>query len=624
MKLTENSALFAGALGLIAALIAAGMTQFSGLLSFSALLPVLFMLVAVSAVVFIRLRLERLAEDEKRDHLLLAKEKPDASIFQGASDGEDPFSIGRSQRQFEKFIVPWVAPLLGLAQLYWAWSLFNQLPWELSDPTNLTLAAALLGGMAFVFFLTSRFLLGLSRHKEGRLLRGPGILAGLVCWGAVVALVGAMAEHAGFERADEWAARGLVAATALLGLENLFHSLLSLYSHRRTSVVTTYESKIGALVVDPGILTKSMTEAMDYQFGFSFSQTWFFKIIQRAVVPLLIVQAVLLYTMSCFVFLAPHESGILERFGKPVADRPLLTSGFHLKKPWPFESIRRVPTGRIMLLKVGFEPHAEGHRPAVITWTVPHYEREDVFLVASRTAQSANLETTDQLGVPVSMITVNIPVEYRITNALAYSYRFQQPDQMLRQMTYQIVTREFARRDLDELFASGRVAINESMRTALQQKADQLDMGVVIEFLGIQGIHPPVQVAAAYQSVVGALEEKEAVLLEARAYTNRVLPLAHAYAQAEQSEAAAYRFRRAVLAEAEGQQFTRRLLAYQASPRTFKHYHYLAMLREATKSSRLYVLDLPAQGSQTLWLNLEEKPFSGVLDMAPLMMEGGH
>ncbi|HMP00448.1 MAG TPA: protease modulator HflK [Kiritimatiellia bacterium] len=619
----EHAAVFATGLAILAAVIAGFLIPLTGLLAFAALLPLLFVLIAVGSVALLRIRLTRLAEDEKRDAALLAKEQPETSLFQAGESG-DPFSLARSRAQVERYIVPLIAPLLGLALLYWGWTLHRDLPWTGSTPSRLALSGSLFGGMAFAFFLTSRFLLGLSRHPESRLLRGPGVLAGLVCWGAALGLAGALAEHFGFSLADEIAARILVGATLLLGAENLVNSLLALYSHRRERQIVTYESRLGALLVDPGILTRSVTEAMDYQFGFSFSQTWFFKILQKAVIPLLMVQATLLYAMSSLVFLGPHETGILERFGRPVDADTGLDSGFHLKRPWPFETVRRIPAKRIQLLEVGFEPHPGHAHPEVMTWSVPHYAREDVFLVASRSALAESETNRDAAGVPVSMITVNIPVEYRITNAYAYAYHFTEPDQVIRQLIYRTVTRELAQRELGDLFSATRADIGAAMRHALQAAVDRHALGVEIVFFGLQGVHPPVQVAESFQSVVGAMEEKEAAILEARAYTNRVLPIARAFALSEHYEAEAYRHRRAVLAEAEGERFVKRSIAYEASPRVFRMYHYLDMLIAATAPSRLYVLDLPAEAAQTLWFNLEEKPFSGALDMAPLLFEGGH
>lgn len=623
-KLSEHTAAFSGLLGLLAFSLFSGMARASGQLSFAALTPLAFVLLIISLLVYTRLRLTRLAEEEKRDQSYLTQESASSTLFDRENGATDPFSTGRTKQQIESYVVPWVAPLLGVLLFGWAWRLNDRLPWELVESSRLTLSASLFGGLAFLFFLSSRFLLGLSRHPDSRLLRGPGILLGLVCWGALAGLVGSMAEHFGWAGADNTVARILLAVLALLGLEQGFNSLLALYSHRRDRLNTTYESKLGALIVDPGILTRSVTEAMDYQFGFSFSQTWFFKIMQRAIIPLIIVQAALLYAMSCFVFLAPHETGILERFGKPVSRDAHLESGFHLKRPWPFESVRRVPTGRVHGLEIGFTPNADGHRPPVMTWTVPHYEQEDIFLVASRSAPTDTAALRDSSGVAVSMVTVNLPIEYRITNAFDYAYRFADPEHLVRQLMYQTATRHFARHDLGELLGPQRRDISQSMRRDLQAAADALNLGITIEYMGIQGVHPPVQVAEAFQSVVGALEEKEAAILEARAYTNQVLPLARAYAESAQSEAAAFAFRRTTLAEAESRHFIERLAAHQISPAVFRAYQYLAMLQQAAAPSRLYVTDLPDQGTQTLWLNLEEKQFSGALDMTPLMMEGSH
>lgn len=623
-KLSEHTAAYSGLLGLIATGIFTGMARTSGQLTFSALIPLSSMLLAVSVLVYLRLRLTRLADDEKRDQSYLAHETIDSKLFRRDDVIEDPFSTGRTKKQIETYVIPWIAPLLGVVLLGWTWRLYHQLPWDLAEPLRPTLSASLFGGLAFLFFLSSRFLLGLSRHDDSRLLRGPGILLGLTCWGLLAGLAGSMAEHAAWTGGDAWAARLILAATGLLGVEQLFNSLLAIYSHRRDRLVTTYESKLGALIVDPGVLTKSMTEAMDYQFGFSFSQTWFFKIVQRAIIPLFVLQALLLYVMSCFVFIAPFEIGILERFGKPVSRETYLESGFHLKRPWPFESVRRVPVGRVHLLEIGFTPHPDGHRSPVMTWTVPHYEQEDVFLVASRSAPTESAGLRDSSGVAVSMVTVNIPLEYRITNAFDYAFRFAQPDDLLRQLMYQTATRHFARHDLGELLGARRREIGDAMRRDMQTAADALNIGVVVESMSVSGAHPPVQVAEAFQSVVGALEEKEAAILEAHAYTNQVLPLARAYADAAHSEAVAYKFRRSTLAEAESRQFAERLASHQQSPGVFRAYQYLGMLQHAVAASRLYVLDLPDQGSQQLWLNLEEKQFSGALEMAPLMMEEAH
>lgn len=621
MRMTgERTALGGGVFSLFMATVMYGMGRSTDLLLFQVALPLLCGAFVVHLAVLLRLRLARRTEDEARDQALQRREDPTSALFN--RDEAAPFSAARTRQQIERRLVPWLAPVLGILLAYGCWRVYRHLPWDLASPRNLPPSAALFGALAFATFLLSRFELGLSREAGLRLLRGPGIMTGLACWAALAGGIGALAAHAGFAAAIAWIGWLILAVTAVIGIELVLNSLLALYAHRAETETTTYESRLGALLVDPGIVTRSVTEAMDYQFGFSFSRSWFFLLVRRALLPLLLFQAAILYGMSCVVFLDAHETGIREQFGRPVEGAPTLSSGMHLKRPWPFESIRRVPVGRVHRIEIGFIPHAAGERPPVMTWTVPHYEQEDIFLVASRSAATGTVE--ESTGVAVGMATLNLPVEFRITNAFAHAYRFADPVDVMRQLAYRVSTRTLARHDLADLMGPRRRAIATTMQKELQAAADAVGLGVAIEHLGLQGIHPPVQVADSYQSVVGALEDKEAIILEARAYTNQVLPIARAYADASAHEAEAYRFRRVALAEADAVQFEERLAAYRRSPMVFRTFQYLDRLKTATGQARLYITDLPEQGTETLWLNLEEKQYSGVLDMAPLMMEGSH
>jgi len=55
------------------------------------------------------------------------------------------------------------------------------------------------------------------------------------------------------------------------------------------------------------------------------------------------------------------------------------------------------------------------------------------------------------------------------------------------------------------------------LRDAIQKAADEREVGVRILLVGLQDLHPPVKVAPDYEKVVGALHEKRAKILAARA-----------------------------------------------------------------------------------------------------------
>mgnify|MGYP000927419088 FL=1 len=154
----------------------------------------------------------------------------------------------------------------------------------------------------------------------------------------------------------------------------------------------------------------------------------------------------------------------------------------------------------------------------------------------------------------------------------------------------------------------------------VQQGADQHGLGVEILFVGVQGVHPPVAVAPAFQSVVGALEQREADLLAARAYTNSILPLAEAEAGRIRLEAEAARVRRAALAGGDADLFARRLEAYRVSPVVFTSDLYLGTVARALRGARKFILDHP-RAREVLTFNFEEKAYPDLFDLGPLPEE---
>lgn len=632
----ERMALFAAGLSALVALIDFLLFRKTGLFSVIALEPLCALSAITSVIAYARLRLARIAEDEQRDEALARKERPDATLFAGGES--EPFSAARSLEQFEKWVLPIIPVLFALGLGIAAAALYRDISTSVAKPHDHLLAAAFLAGQSFFFFLLGRLLFGLSREgADGATLRGPGTALGVTCFAGLVAAVAAVASHIGEDpRFDKYTALTLAAVGGILALEQISRFVIALYSPRhRRPFLTAYESRLGQLVADPTALARNFASAVDYQFGFNVSESWFYRLVRNALAPLLIFQMLVLWLMSCLVFLGPEEEGVLEHFGKPSDKNWHLTSGFHFKLPWPFETVQRVEARRVLVTHIGYETDDHTNRPAVLTWTVPHYAKEDMYLVASRPVVQPseppkggtpnNDLRESALGVPASagpdavaasLVSVNIPVEYRVTNLLAHVYGVQQPEKVLRSIANRALTRAAAQHDLADFLGARRTEIGNALQTRIQSDANAAGLGIEILFVGMQGVHPPTQVADAYESVVGALEQKEAMILTARAYTNQVLPVARANAEKAQREAEAYRFRRTALAAAEVTQFEKRLQAYETSPQVFKTSLYLSTLRDSLAGARKYIVDAPAS-KQVLLFNFEEKPYQDLLDLAP-------
>ena len=164
-----------------------------------------------------------------------------------------------------------------------------------------------------------------------------------------------------------------------------------------------YESRVVGLISHPESLFSTAAHALDYQFGFKVSETWFYQFVRRSFVWLVLAQLGILLASTSLVYVQPGEQALLERFGRPLPGRDILETGFHFKLPWPFEAAHRFRTQEIQTFDIGFEheeEEGEGHEDAAVLWTVSHYKEEFHLLVASRDAGDATgaLTTTNAPG----------------------------------------------------------------------------------------------------------------------------------------------------------------------------------------------------------------------------------
>jgi membrane protease subunit HflK len=245
---------------------------------------------------------------------------------------------------------------------------------------------------------------------------------------------------------------------------------------------------------------------------------------------------------------------------------------------------------------------------------VPHYREEDTFLTAGASSGQ------EGEAISVGLVSFNVPVEYRVTNLMQFVYGHADPDEWVRDLSYRALTRELAARDFVQVVGPDRLQVSRQVQQRIQQEADRHGLGVEILFVGVQSVHPPVTVAPAFQSVVGALEQREAAILEARAYTNSALPVARAEADRVRLEAEAARLRRVEIARADTDLFQRRLDAYRVAPAVFTSDLYLGAVTRALRGSRKFILDHP-QAHEVLTFNFEEKAYPDLFDLGPLPEE---
>jgi len=207
----------------------------------------------------------------------------------------------------------------------------------------------------------------------------------------------------------------------------------------------------------------------------------------------------------------------------------------------------------------------------------------------------------------------------------------------------------------------GRAGAAKFLTHNIQKAADEANLGVEIVFVGLQGVHPPVEVAADYQKVIGAFQKKQAVILNAQVERNKILgtlvgsveraeelyDLALKYQQAEETgspaeiealgkrldtafeeakgdifkalrEAQRYAFTKETLAEGTGLQFAGQLKAFEAAPAIYTHEQKLAMLEGALETIRKYVIVAGPNDTQVTIIDFQEKLTPDLYDLGAI------
>jgi len=236
----------------------------------------------------------------------------------------------------------------------------------------------------------------------------------------------------------------------------------------------------------------------------------------------------------------------------------------------------------------------------------------------SATAQdAANNDSSNNRPPPVSLLTVNVPVQFQITNLTAWAYNNEDPVGLLTHIASREVVRYLVSVDLQEIMSHGRWDAGQMLRSRIQAEADKHQLGAAIVFAGIQDIHPPAKVAPDYEKVVSAIHTKEAAILSARADAIQSTNLADAQSFATVSGAQADAMRRKMDAMAQTALFTNQLPAYLAAPSVYTERAYLQTFTRSITNARSYIL-LATNTQDVVILDLEDKIRKDILDQATL------
>lgn len=612
-----------------------------------------------------------LAEQEKLDMGQLSQADQQGTIFGKGADRMSMLAVAQKRLAFfEKWIIPSWAILIAIYQITIGLLLYKRhildstrMATQWDDLGNPLLSAVLMAAISFVSFLFSRYATGMSEENKWKPLRAGGsylLATAMLGFAGFVALALAQFKHMQGLTVLHYVIPGVM---ILLGIEALLNSILDIYRPRLADQYNraAFDSRLLGLFNEPGGFLHTVAHTMDYQFGFKVSQTWFYQLLEKAILPLILFALLILYLMSSFVVIGPGQAGVVEYYGKAVRDLP---PGLHMKWPWPIEKTYVYPTDQIQQIAIGYKAGEDEERKKALLWGEKHYEEEYNLLVAVQTDSEE-----EEGAIPVSIVQASVPILYRVSDVRDFIYNQKDSKEMLEAICYRELTRYAASAKIEaggagstdqqqSLLGAGRMAAAKELQNRIQGAVNKADLGIEIVLVGLQGVHPPPEVTKEYEEVIASIQEKQAIVLEAQAEKNRILTelggsiaqvnelydlalkyesskelgdteqtaqllkdLQAAFNQAEGKvfktlrDAESYAFDRSYSAKGEGVRFQGQIQAYQASPEIYSKLQRLMMLEEALKNVRKYVVVADKEDTQVMIVDLQEKLESSLYDM---------
>ena len=568
--------------------------------------------------------LARRQANEERDAAEFRRSHGATELFDDADEAVRMAT--RASQQYVKYLVPFASVLSGLTLLFFSIGLWRH--WAKSQmlpiaPNPLPMAILAIG-CCIGTLIAGSFFVGVSREKGCRWLRPSGawlFLTGFLFLLGAIALFSEFFKKA-VDTIDLSMGKFGIVIIAILAVELLVSFVIEFYRPRMPGEEERplLESRLLSFFTEPGGVARNVAASLDYQFGFQVSEAWFYRFLERTVVPLLVIMVIIFWLMTCVIIIDTGENGIRERFGQVVSKEPL-QPGLYFKMPLPFERITRFPVEHVQELTIGGhdEEEEEGHPDNVIVWDIKevHGDEADFIVADNAEGEKTNRlssETGSAGGLNLGVVSAHIPLYFKVKDLYKYAYLHQDAGKVLKNLASRELVIYLASANFKDLLGSHRVEATAILNERIQRAADDADLGIEVLFVGLAGLHPPFGVGAAYDNVVASKEMQYEQILMAQAYATILEPTTNGVVKTLLDQAEAYCLEREKVPQAEGERFLSQLKSYEASPELFLLSSYLDIIVNEGKSARKYILS-SREGRETLILNLEKKIRSSLLDL---------
>jgi len=284
----------------------------------------------------------------------------------------------------------------------------------------------------------------------------------------------------------------------------------------------------------------------------------------RIVARIAVLVFALLYLASGLYVVQPDEQGVVTRFGRVVDDRVM--PGMHYRMPWPFEKVDRPKTTEVKIMSVGFR------------------------IVDKMRGLPPAKEETEILTGDENIINVQMMVQYRVSDPVAFLFAAENPHWLVRKSAESILTQVIGSMGVDDVLTTEKLAIQEQVRDRTEEILAGYGCGLKVIGAFFQDISPPSEVGYAFRDVASAREDKNRIIHEAQGYRNEALPRARGAANDILRQAEGYQAERIARAEGDASRFLALVAEYEKQPSVTRTRLYIEAMEEILPRLKKYVI----------------------------------
>jgi regulator of protease activity HflC (stomatin/prohibitin superfamily) len=178
---------------------------------------------------------------------------------------------------------------------------------------------------------------------------------------------------------------------------------------------------------------------------------------------------------------------------------------------------------------------------------------------------------------------------YKIDDLYTYLTKSANPEAILSSKAYEFMMNKTNSTNLDTILSVDRTGLSKELLSALNEFTKEYKVGISVEEVIIESIHPPVELSSVYQSVVSADVNKTTTITNAQAAAEKIILDAEKGAKTVVITAKENQAKKVSDATQEMTVYKAALEAYRQRPAAFRLSKYVDTYEKVIAGNKVYV-----------------------------------